>query len=296
MINTLFRNIILSAALFISAAVSAQTVVQPKIMVIPYTKESEDIRTVLEEDSNKRIALSKIKEAFDERGVSTIDFVARLKAANTADVMNMDNQADIKSAIINMSGADIYVEAEIICQQSRVAGQTKPETRVKITITAYDIATGASLANKIGECGPFYTDDVAKLSMKAISSIADDFLRVMQAKFSDIAEQGRSVMMLINLDANSSYTMESAVGTQGLLLQDEIELWVDSASYNGNYHLQGVSPLNMVFDDIKLPFLDETGATYTVSKFSMSALKFFRSLGITVSRTLKGNTLYITIK
>ena len=62
----------------------AQTVVQPKIMVIPYTKEGEDIRTVLEEDSNKRIALSKIKEAFDERGVSTIDFVARLKAANTA--------------------------------------------------------------------------------------------------------------------------------------------------------------------------------------------------------------------
>ena len=31
----------------------AQTVVQPKIMVIPYTKEGEDIRTVLEEDSNK---------------------------------------------------------------------------------------------------------------------------------------------------------------------------------------------------------------------------------------------------
>lgn len=296
MMNTLFKNIILSAALFISAAVSAQTVVQPKIMVIPYTKEGEDIRTVLEEDSNKRIALSKIKEAFDERGVSTIDFVARLKAANTADVMNMDNQADIKSAIINMSGADIYVEAEIICQQSSVDGQAKPETRVKITITAYDIATGASLANKIGECGPFYTDDVAKLSMKAISSIADDFLSVIQAKFSDIAEQGRSVMMLINFDANSSYTMESAVGTQGLLLQDEIELWVDSASYNGNYHLQGVSPLNMVFDDIKLPFIDETGATYTVSKFSMSALKFFRSLGITVSRTLKGNTLYLTIK
>ncbi|MBQ0128116.1 MAG: hypothetical protein KBS80_09075 [Bacteroidales bacterium] len=296
MMRTLFKNIVLPAALFVSAAVSAQTVVQPKIMVIPYTKEGEDIRSVLEEDSNKRIALSKIKEAFDERGVSTIDFVARLKAANTADVMNMDNQADIKSAIINMSGADIYVEAEIICQQSRVDNQTKPETRVKITITAYDIATGASLANKIGECGPFYTDDVAKLSMKAISSIADDFLRVMQVKFSDIAEQGRSVMMLINLDENSNYTMESAIGSQGLLLQDEIELWVDSASYNGHYHLQGVSPLNMVFDDIKLPFVDENGATYTVSKFSMSALKFFRSLGITVSRTLKGNTLYITIK
>lgn len=296
MMKQFVKTFVLLASLFATIAASAQTVVQPKIMVIPYTKEGEDIRTVLENDSNKRIALSKIKEAFDERGVSTIDFVARLKAANTADVMNMNNQADVKSAIINMSGADIYVEAEIVCQQSYVARQTKPETRVKINVTAYDIATGASLANKIGECGPFYTDDVAKLSMKAISSIADDFLRVMQEKFTNMAEQGRSIMMLINFDENSAFTMESEVGNQGLILQDEIELWVDSACYNGNYHLQGVTPLNMVFDDIKLPFIDESGATYTVSKFSMSVFKFFRSLGINISRTLKGNTLYITIK
>ena len=294
------RKLILLATFFImplfSICASAQTAVQPKIMVIPYTKTGEDIRTILEEDSNKRIALSKIKEAFDERGVSTIDFVARLKAANTANVMNMDNQADIKSSIIDMSGADIYVEAEIICQQTQVAGQSKPETRVKINITAYDIATGASLANKIGECGPFYTDDVAKLSMKAISSIADDFLSVMQAKFTDMAEQGRSIMMYITFDAASAYTMESAVGNQGLTLQDEIELWVDSSCYNNNYHLQGVTPLNMIFDDIRLPFTDENGNTYTASKYSMNAFKFFRSLGVTISRSLKGNTLYITIK
>ncbi len=280
----------------LSIYAQAQTVVQPKIMVIPYTKEGEDIRTVLEEDSNKRIALSKIKEAFDERGVSTIDFVARLKAANTANVMNMDNQADIKSAIIDMSGADIYVEAEIICQQDNVPGQSKPESRVKINVTAYDIATGASLANKIGECGPFYTDDIAKLSMKAISSVADDFLRVIQTKFTDISEQGRSIMMFITFDEGSAYTMESEVGNQGLTLQDEIELWVDSSCYNNNYHIQGVTPLNMIFDDIKLPIVDEAGATYTASKYSMSALKFFRSLGISISRSLKGNTLYITIK
>ena len=42
--------------------------IQPRIMVIPYTKEGEDIRTVLEDDINKRIALSRIKEAFDRRG------------------------------------------------------------------------------------------------------------------------------------------------------------------------------------------------------------------------------------
>ena len=42
--------------------------VQPKIMVIPYVKR-EDLRTILENDVNKRIALTKIKEAFDSRGL-----------------------------------------------------------------------------------------------------------------------------------------------------------------------------------------------------------------------------------
>lgn len=272
----------------------AQNVVQPKIMVIPYTKEGEDIRTVLEADENKRIVLTKIKEAFDERGVTTIDFIAKLKAMESGNVFNLDNKQDAKSLIIDMSGADIYVEAEIICQQGYVSG--KEEGRVKVVVTAYETATGASLANKVGESGTFYTSDIGKLGMKAISSCADDFLRVMQTKFSDIAENGRSLMLQIGFEENSQYTMESEVGNQGFQLQDEIELWVEDHSCNGNYHLQGVSPMKMVFDDIKLPLTDETGKNYSTSKFGMEILRFFRSLNIQVSRSNRGNTLYITIK
>lgn len=215
------------AVLFLAApSIIAQTIVQPKIMVIPYTKEGEDIRTVLEADENKRIVLSKIKEAFDERGVSTIDFVAKLKAMESGNVFNLENKQDAKSLIIDMSGADIYVEAEIVCQQGYVSGQT--ESRVKVILTAYEAATGASLSNKVGESGTFYTQDIGKLGMKAIASCADDFLRVMQSKFSEIAENGRSLMLQIGFDENSQYTMESEVGSQGLLLQDEIELWVEA--------------------------------------------------------------------
>ena len=272
----------------------AQNVVQPKIMVIPYTKEGEDIRTILEADENKRIVLTKIKEAFDERSVSTIDFIAKLKAMESGNVFNLENKQDAKSLIIDMSGADIYVEAEIVCLQGYSSGKT--DSRVKVVLTAYEAATGASLANKVGESGTFYTNDIGKLGMKAISSCADDFLRIMQEKFSDIAENGRSLMLQIGFDENSHYTMESEVGIQGLQLQDEIELWVEEHSLNGNYHLQGVSPMKMVFDDVKLPLTDDTGRNYTASKFGMEMLKFFRSLSLQVSRSNRGNTLYITIK
>lgn len=288
------KHLVFFFLLMVTGSTWAQPIVQPKIMVIPYTKEGEDIRTILEKDEDKRIVLTKIKEAFDERGVTTIDFVAKLKAMESGNVFNYDNKQDVKSQIIDMSGADIYVESEIICLQQLINGKT--ESRVKIVITAYEAATGASLANKIGESGAFYTKDIGKLGIKAISSCVDDFLRVMQTKFSDISENGRSLMLQIGFDENSSYTMESEVGSQGYLLQDEIELWVESHSYNGNYHLQGVSPLKMIFDDIKLPLTDEAGNKFSTSRFGMEMLKFFRSLNLQVSRSYRGSTLYITIK
>lgn len=53
-------NVILSCIGFVTQAQETGTV-QPKIMVVPFTKEGEDIRTILEEDVNKRIVLTKSK-------------------------------------------------------------------------------------------------------------------------------------------------------------------------------------------------------------------------------------------
>lgn len=271
--------------------------VQPKIIVIPYTKEGEDIRTVLENDENKRVILSKIKEAFDDRGFSTIDFVARLKAANTGQIMQMDNMRDFKDEIISMSGADVYVEAEMLCQQKPVIGQSKPETRVKINMTAYDVSTGESLSNKIGESGVFYTDDIAKLAMRAVSSVADDFLQTIQAKFSNITENGRSIMLIIGISDASAFTLETEVGNEGLFLQDEIELWISDHTYNGYYHIQGVTSNQMIFDEVRIPLFDNnTGVNYTATRFGLDIFKYFKSLGIPITRDIKGNTIYITIK
>lgn len=287
------KKLILSFLLMI-VAMATYAAVQPKIMVIPYTKEGEDIRTVIQDDQDKRVILTKIKEAFDKRGVTTVDFLAKLKSIESGNIMHSENKQDVKTEIIDMSGADIYVEAEMAVLRGSSNGQSS--SRVKIIITAYDASTGSSLANTIGESGTFYTDDIAKLGMKAIENCADNFLNMVQEKFTTIAEEGKSVMLQIGFDENASLSMESEVGNDGLALQDAIELWIEEHSYQGNYHMQGVSKNKMVVDDIKLPHAQESGANYTASKFSMDLFKFFRGLGISVTRSIRGNTILITIK
>lgn len=278
-----------SISVFMGFAQDVVTV-QPKIMVIPYTKEGEDIRSVLEEDVNKRITLTKIKEAFDSRGFTTVDFTAKLKAMSQSAVFNADNQSDLKSQLIEMSGADIYVEAEMDILFSESGNS------VKVIISAYDVSTGASLANKVGESGKFYTDDIGKLASKAISTCAEEFLNTIQMKFTDIVENGRSLIISFGFDEASAYLMSSEVGSQGLQLSDEIELWMEENAYKNNYHIQGTTDKQMIFDDVRIPLKDpKNGSNYNANKFALAIFKFMKSLGLQIQRDIKGTTVYITI-
>lgn len=265
--------------------------VQPKIMVIPFTKEGEDIRTILEGDINKRIAITKIKEAFDTRGFTTVDFTAKLKAAKDNNVFTSDNQTDIKTQIIQMSGADIYVQAEINAQKG-TSGSS-----VTLILTGYEASTGNSLSNKVGESGKFFTDDFGKLSSKAVEMCAEDFLNVMQTKFNDIVANGKSVIIDISFDGGSQYTMASEIGSSGLPMSDQLEEWMGKNAFKNNYHIQGTTDLKMIFDDVRIPLKDQaTGNNYNPNKFALEIFKFLKSISLEPKKDIKGSTIYITIK
>ena len=265
--------------------------VQPKIMVIPFVKEGEDLRTILENDLNKRIALTKIKEAFDSRGFTTVDFVAKLKSAKDNNIFTSDNQTDVKDQIIQMSGADIYVEAEVNENHSNSGNS------VNLRLNAYEASTGNSLSNKVGESGKFYTDDFVKLTTKAAESISEDFLNVIQSKFTDIVNNGKSVIIDISFAQGSATKMSSEIAPENLPLSDQIEMWMEKNAFKNNYHIQGTTDLKMIFDDVKIPLKDQaTGNNYNPNKFALELFKFFKGLGLQPGKDVKGSTIYITIK
>ena len=284
-----------------SLAVSAQDLVsttepvssvqhKPKMMVIPFTKQGEDIRTILEDDVNKRIALTKIKEAFDKRGYKKVDFFGRVKALSTASGLGMNQQQDFKTMIIQQSGADVYVEAEIDVLQSQTGNG------VKVILTAYESSTGNSLSNAVGESGKFYTDDYGKLASKAVESSMDGFLNIIQEKFYDIVENGQSISITVGIDNGSSFLMSSEVGSDGMTISDQLEIWMEENAYKGNYHIQGTTDRQMIFDDVHIPLKDENGRTYNINKFGLKMMTFFRNMGIKIERSISNNMLVVTIK
>lgn len=274
-----------------NSSVAKVKTVQPKIMVIPYALEGEDIRTIIQKNFYVSTVLGTIKKAFDLRGFTTVDFEGKLKSSLESGAYRSKDKNDFKNELLKGSGADICVEARIQYLESSASGNA-----INISIQATEIMTGNSLANEpLCESQRFFTDNIAKLAEVAINSKIEPFLNMMQLKFTETTKDGRSVNVNIGIDVNSKYTFSSVI--KGLPLSDLTEKWFQDNAYQNNYHIGSSSKNEMILDDVKIPLKDEkTGRNYNESQFSLSIWLFFQELGLTVEKESKNGKIFITIK
>lgn len=284
------KKLLLMCMLGSTAIAQNKENIQPTIMVIPFTSEGIDLRMAYEHNELVRVAITKVKEAFDQRGVNTIDLRAKLKqTANTA-ALQEDQKSNVKDEIINNSGADIYVEVEANPNYSSTGNS------VTLIMTAYDAFSGESYANKVGTSPKFYTSNFEKLLEKIATNEIPGLLNTIQEKFTDIAENGRSLTIKIGIQEGSKLKMDSEVDKEGNYLSDILEDYIIKTSFKGKYHIQGSSANQLTFDIVKVPLKDESGNAFRVSKYASDFRRFLRSKEIQSTQTLQGNNLVFTLQ
>ncbi len=273
-----------------TALAQEQKTIQPTIMAIPFTPEGQSLRKHFESNELVRIAITKVKEAFDNRGVNTVDFRAKLKQLNNNAALTEDQQSNIKNDVISLSGADIYVEVEAN------PNYASSGSSVTVIMTAYDAFSGESLANKVANSPKFKTNNYEKLTEKAVEKEIDNLLNTMQSKFEDIVENGKTLTMTIGLAEDVDYDFDTEIDDSGDLFSDIIENWIEENAFKNYYHMQGSSDTKMVFDVIKVPLKDDKGRNFKVSKFAARFKKFLKNKGIASGRTVVGNSIVFTLK
>lgn len=265
--------------------------VQPKIMVIPFTKEGEDIRTVLEADVNRRIAVTKVKEAFDNRRFTTIDFLAVMRSMGNDQAIQITAQSDVRSRVIEQSRCDIYVIMEV--------NPSSNGRGVSMILTGYLAANGMSLSNKVANAGP-YAGDVPydRIVGRAAEEGMEPFLNTMQEKFDDFVENGVPIRVEFSVREGSSTRLNSEVGPNKDELAIAIEEWMEKNAYKNNYHVAGITDLRMTVDEVRIPMFDpQTNNNYNPSRFSTEILRFLRTLDVRASRSVgSGGTIFVEIQ
>lgn len=263
--------------------------VQPTIMVIPTVKADQDLRSVLEEDLNLRVAVAEVKSGFDQQEISTIDFVAKLRQMQKDDLFSTNTQRSVKQEMIEQSGADIYVEVE-----SQVILTDKGNS-VTLILSAYDAVSGKVVANKVANSPKFYTENYEKLTQKAAGLILDDFVSEVQKEFEKMNFEGQSIAINFDFATSSVLNMNSEIGTDMELLSDLLERWMEDNAFKGYYHIQGITTTKMIFDEVRIPLLEsKTQRRYTPSRFGRQLRRYLRSLELSPTLDIQGNKLFVT--
>lgn len=267
--------------------------IQPSIIVIPYKTEGQKYRSILENPKTgfeKRIAISRVKEAFNSRGFTTYDFEAELKKGETAGAFSASAQTDEKDVIIKNSGADIFVVVDI-----HVDPQADG-TDVKIILKAFESATGRDCGSKDASSTRFYTNDISKLAGKAIDVMKEDFLNEMQTKFTDIVKNGRSIYVEFVLAQGAKLNFQSEVGTSGDLLSESIVDWMGKNAYKNYAKKGGSTALKIIYDDVRIPLKDQTtGMNYEVESFGRLIRKYLKSINVVATIEYPRGQIIVTI-
>lgn len=235
--------------------------IQPDIIIVPYVKQGQDLRETIENDFNKRKAISLIKEEFLNRGFQTIDFIAKFKAEQTTSQMSRDAQESLKNQIISNSGADILVTVEFnVSRGSR-------GNSVSLILSAQDVYSGSNMGEKSPSSPQFNTSDYTKLIQKAMEDPEDGveaFLVLINESFGRIVENGRDINLVIRLDKDCPFKFSDDIDDDFNTLKSVIKEWGMKAAHKGYAKPGPSSPTSFEFQPIRVPVRDEDGNNYNV--------------------------------
>lgn len=262
---------------------------QPRIVAIPFTKEGEDLRTILEEDLSRRVAVAKVQQALDERGFSAVDFVGALRAAETIGGWEMMSQSDIKTAILDRTRADIYIELETE-MESRSTGSHQ----AVVIMRGYLSANGLSLGNRVGR-SIWSQVTASQLIETSIEQETEPLLAMMQEKFDGFVTQGVPIQVNVSVREGADTDVETWVGD--FTVGDIVEEWVADNAWRNQYDLTGLTQKTMFFGEVRIPMRDpETCRNFTPLHFGRGLRQHLARNRIRSSVTLTNGNLFIELQ
>ncbi|MDR0961634.1 MAG: DUF6175 family protein [Mediterranea sp.] len=288
-------NRLTGAALALLAVlpVFAQQLPNISVVVVPFKLSSESYLQVMENNSDRRMAVNAVHEGFVSYGISTIDVLAKAKLTQRGAEYEANAADSGDRQLLLNSGADVYVEVDM----SRQRGNDGT-TSVLLSLKAYETATAAVLASTTATTPAFRTTQYDKLCILAAKKALPGFMTAISEALLKKGEVGQSVALRITIADGSMMNMNTAVAGEGSF-SSQVRKWVRANSHEGKYHLQGLVGETMVFDNIHMPPKAADGFPMDAAIYMDDFVMFLKEeLGIDIQDTdykLDGNTIYITI-
>lgn len=268
-------------------------VVLPTIMTIPYVRQGESLKNVLQNKPDLRDAVSKVQDGFRSRGVRTMDFEARLTGGQGMD--EYENNAGVAESndrqMALAEGTDVYVEVDMN-KETVGAG-----TSVRFILKAYRTESGEVLATKSATFGPLQNYELHRCYDRLEDEVLPGFLDdICDALGPGPEPPASSVAMRFAIDGNSATTMDSRFGPNNYALRDIIRQWIRRNAHNADYSTPRIVAEEIIYDYVMMPPVDADGIRMDAAQYAFLLESYLKEdMQVECSSRVIGNRILFTI-
>ena len=249
-------------------------------------------------DSNAKLIISGIQDAFVQKGYPLNDFEQTLKQLDTQEALDMADELekDAKTMLLTTARPDIILELNYLSSNNK-----------SLPIGSHDYSVSDS---DKGDCDVNYTlNAIDAYSNKVVSSVSaaelngQSIVKTMQTDldkklpklqneivqyFSDILKRGRDITVRIAVEKECEIKL-SDESIEGDSYADWIVDYIKSHTVKGAYTMQRNTDRELSFVNCRIKLLNDDGTQYGVYDWARDLQKNLRAnLGVKVSNKSQG--------
>ncbi len=280
-----------------STILFSQNNVRPSIMVVPsdqimnkkgYVSKNSinskvfysfDYSKMFLEDSELKLAISKIGELFSDRGYDLNDLENGLRQIpNDASIENTyegrNGELLVKSNLDNViEASNTDIRLDLTFEVNKDAG---PFKSITFNIQAIDTYTNKQIAAASGTSENSAESNIYRLLEQSVLKHIPNLQSQFDNYFNNLKINGRDLALKIIISNTSNLRLDIEM-SNGDYLSDIIDDWIYDNSKNNNYNLVKDTGFELEFNPIKINLLSSNGRKNSAKSYVRELEKYLKS-------------------
>ncbi|MUP43607.1 hypothetical protein FLP08_13565 [Gramella aestuarii] len=262
---------------------------KPTLMVVPsdlwcfqndfYTsfdgEKFPDYARAFQESPEVLQVVSQINGMMAERGfpMKNLENVLKTLKSNALEdelKMSKETGSDLRESPMDMLRKS--AKADIIVQLTWTVEEQGPKKAINFILQGIDAYTNKQVATATGIGEPSFAASIPVLLSEAVTVHIDDFANSLQAHFDDLYENGREIIIRIQVWDDWDKDLESEI--EGREIGFIIEDWLADNTKNGSFNTSDITENMAIFEQVRIPLIAENGRAMDARRYTRQLSKF----------------------
>jgi len=303
------RNVLLMAFLIVAVLAYGQAK-KPKLMVVPShvwcsdkgyvtmfdnqgtQEEIPDYKRALQNDRELMNVISKINILMADRGFPLQDLSQSLRTIRNTQAENSLIRTKTSGAALLESPLDQLrrtAKADIILEVDWQVNTSGPKRSVTYNLRGLDAYTNIQIAGAQGTGLPSFSAEVPVLIEEAVQNNMDNFTAQLQAHFDDLMENGRQVVVELQIPDNGS-DLDFEKEYNDKELTEILDDWMAENTVNHRFSKSEATENWILYDQVRIPLYRPNGTAMDTDAFARQIRDFLKKppFGITCKIVNRG--------